>query len=207
MEIEGLFAEGEGAVGDVFFDGDFLVAEVAFAFLDVGLAFADGGVALAAEDGADAVELIKVGDVVLGGEGEFEGGLFEDAEGGVGELVLVAGEVLEEFVGSGCGVGCFFEVIDDGGAGVESAEGGVADGDAEVFLDEVDGLGVGVFLDPGDDLMALFEGEVVEGGMEPGMQIAECRLQIGLRRPGGRHGMGGMRLIACGLCGFGWARG
>ena len=168
MEVEGLFAEGEGAVGDVFFEGEFFVAEVAFAFLDVGLAFADGSVALAAEDGADAVELVEVGDVVLRGEGEFEGGLFEDAEGGVGELVLVVGEVGEEFVGGGCGVGCFFEVKEERGAGVESAEGGVADGDAEVFLDEVDGLGVGVFLDPGDDLMALFEGEVVECGVEPG---------------------------------------
>ena len=89
MEVEGLFAEGEGAVGDVFFEGEFFVAEIAFAFLDMGLAFADGSVALAAEDGADAVELVEVGDVVLGGEGEFEGGLFEDAEGGFRATVVL----------------------------------------------------------------------------------------------------------------------
>ena len=59
-------------------------------------------------------------------------------------------------------------MINEGGAGVESCKGGTGDGDAEFFLDEVDGLVVGVFVVPGDDLFALFEGEMVEDGSKGG---------------------------------------
>ena len=63
-----------------FFEGDFAGAEGAFGFLDGGVAFADGGVAGAADDEVHAVKEVEVGGFVRAGEGEFEGGLFEDVE-------------------------------------------------------------------------------------------------------------------------------
>jgi hypothetical protein len=44
-----------------------------------------------------------------------------------------AADVEEDLVGGGLGVGRFFDVIDEGGAGVEAREGGAGDFDAEVF--------------------------------------------------------------------------
>jgi hypothetical protein len=62
------------------FEVEFAGAEGAFGFLDGGVAFADGGVAGAADDEVDTVEEVEVGGFVGAGEGEFEGGLFEDVE-------------------------------------------------------------------------------------------------------------------------------
>lgn len=112
-ELEGAFGDLEAFGGDFFFELEFFAAEVGFGFLDGGVAFANGGVALAAEDEADAVECVEVGSVVARGEGEFEGGLFEDVDGGFGECVVgiarAGVELREELVGSGGGVGRFFE--------------------------------------------------------------------------------------------------
>ena len=84
-----LFFDGHAAVFFLFLGGlafspiEFALAEVAFGFLDFGVALADGGVFLAADDGGDAVKGEEVGGLFVTGGGELEGGLFEDAEGGV----------------------------------------------------------------------------------------------------------------------------
>ena len=52
------------------------------------MAFADGGVGGAADDEVDAVEEVEVGGFVGAGEGEFEGGLFEDVDRGGAEFVV-----------------------------------------------------------------------------------------------------------------------
>ena len=67
-------------VGEFGFEGEFFAAEVAFGFLDGGVAFADGGAARAADDGVEAGKEVEVGWLVGAGEGEFEGGLFEDVK-------------------------------------------------------------------------------------------------------------------------------
>ena len=76
--------------------------------------FADGGVARAADDVVDAVEEVEVGGLVNAGEGEFEGGLFEEVKGGFGEFVVGVGGELEDLGGSGFGFGCFLESFRDG---------------------------------------------------------------------------------------------
>ena len=87
-EGEGFFGEVESFFGELFFRFEFGGAELVFVFLDFGLTFADGGVFLAADDGGDAVEGVEVGGLFVAGGGELEGGLFEHAEGSVGEVGL-----------------------------------------------------------------------------------------------------------------------
>ena len=70
FDLDAAFGEVVALVGDFVFEEEFLLAQGTFSFLDGDLAFASGGVALAAEDGADAVELFEVRGVVVRGERE-----------------------------------------------------------------------------------------------------------------------------------------
>jgi hypothetical protein len=87
--------------GELAFEVEFAGAEAGVGFADGGEAFAGGGVAGAADDAGDAVEEGEVGRFVGAGEGEFEGELFEEAEGCFGEVVGAVGGELEDFGGGG----------------------------------------------------------------------------------------------------------
>ena len=150
---------------DLGFEVEFAGAEVGFLFLDGGVTFADGGVARAADDVVDAVEEVEIGGFVGAGEGEFEGGLFEDVKGGFGESVVGVGGELEDLGGSSGGLGCVFELFDDGdGVGKKTEECAGGNFVAEFFEDEVAGFVVLFGLDPDGDLGELLGGEDGEGG-------------------------------------------
>ena len=156
---------------DLGFEVEFPGSEVGFLFLDGGVTFADDCVARAADDVVDAVEEVQVGRLMDAGEGKFEGGLFEDVKGGFGEFVVGVGGELEDLGGSSGGLGCVFELFDDGdGVGKKTEECAGGNFVAEFFEDEVAGFVVFFRLDPGGDLGELFGGEDGEGG-------------FGMRRP------------------------
>ena len=166
MFFGGEFSGGFGTLlGELLFELKFVGTEVGFAFLDFGVAFADGGVFLAANDGGDAVEGVEVGRLFVTSRGELEGGLFEDAEGRVGEVGLAGGGELEDLGCGFCGFGSLGEVIFEGSFGVETLEGGLGDFDAVFFFDEVDDFVVDVVVEPGGDLEELVAGELGKGGV------------------------------------------
>ena len=164
-EGEGSFREVEAFLGHFFFRFKFGGPELGFVLLDFGGAFADDGVFLAADDGADAVEGVEVGGLSVASGRELEGGLLEDAKGGVGEVGLTGGGKFEDLGGSFRGVGSLSEVMFEGGFAVETLEGGFGDFGAVFFSDEVGDFVVGVVVEPDGDLDELVAGELGEAGI------------------------------------------
>ena len=97
-------------------------------FADGGEALAGSGVASAADDAADVLEEGEVGGFGGAGDGEVEGDLFEDVQGGLGELMGAVGGELKD-LGSCRGrrgriIEVFFQMFPEwGGAVVEAEEG------------------------------------------------------------------------------------
>ena len=153
------------------FEVEFAGAEVDFLFLDGGVAFADGGVARAADDVVDAIEEIEVGGLVDAGEGEFEGGLLEETQGGFAVFCLVRDGVAEDFASGRGGWFGLVEAVEKRGALEETLEGAVRDIALVVVFDEAAGLLVGVVCEPIDNLEELVVGELVEDGRASGFLI------------------------------------
>ena len=191
----------ETLFGELFFPFEFVAAEIAFAFLNSRLTFADGGIFLTADDGGNAVEGVEVGGLFVAGGSELEGGLFEDAEAGVGEVGLAGGGELEDLGGGFRGFGSLGEVILEGGAQEKAVEGRAGDVAVVLFFDEVDDFVVDVVVEPGGDLEELVAGELRERGV--GVSIRrlnerECRerrgfLIFGDSERGGLGGLEGLR--------------
>jgi hypothetical protein len=154
-------------LGDLFFEFEFLGAEIGFAFLDFGVAFADGGVLGFVDKGPELVEGGEVAGlgVAVEGEGEVEGLLFEDFEGVGGEGGVAGSGVFADFGGGFLRLGKVIQEVARGAAFVVAGDGHVGDLDLELGAAEFGDFPVrdGV-IEPDADAVDLLGGKAGETG-------------------------------------------
>ena len=150
--------------GEFAFEGEFFAAELEFLFLNGGVAFADVGVFGLVDEGPKVFEHAEVFGIgiAIEGDGEVEGLLLEDFEGGGREEGDTGDGVFADFGGGFFGVG---EVGNEGAGGaalVVALEGGLWDLDLEIGFAEVDEFFEGLsVVEPGVDVHELAVGETL----------------------------------------------